>query len=55
MNGVKGEIPSVPNLAVNSSLNVKINEVKGEIANFTNLATTTTFTAVENKIPSLSY
>ena len=55
MNGVKGEIPSVPDLAVNSSLNAKINEVKDEIANFTNLTTTTTLTAVENKILSLSY
>ena len=36
------------------SLNAKINDVKGEIPNITKLATTSTLTAVENKIPSVS-
>ena len=52
MNEVKGEIPSMTNLATNASFNGKIDQVKNEIPNITNLATTTTaLTVVENKIP----
>ena len=52
---VKGEIPSITNLAKTSALNAKINKVKGKITSSTNLATTTTaLTAVENKIPNVS-
>ena len=54
INEIKGEISNVTNLALNVSLNAKINDAKGEIANITNLATTNPFTAVKNKIPSVS-
>ena len=54
INSVKGEIPSTTNLATNAAVNAKINEAKGEITNIINLATNTVFTAVENKIPSVS-
>ena len=54
MNEVKGEIPSMTNLATNASFNGKIDQVKNEIPNITNLATTTTaLTVVENKIPNV--
>ena len=51
---VKGEIPSITNLATTAALNAKINEDKGKIPNITNLASTTALTAVENKIPNVS-
>ena len=43
-------MPSITNLATNTSLNAKINEFKGEMPNITNLATT----SVEIKIPNVS-
>ena len=51
---VRGEIPSITNLATTAVLNAKINEVKGEIPYITNLATATALTAVKNKIPNVS-
>ena len=51
---VKGEIPSITNLATTAELNAKINEVKGKIPNITNLTTNTALTAVENKKPNVS-
>ena len=54
MNEVKGEMPSITNLATNAVLNAKINLIKGEIPNITNLATTSALTAVENKMPKAS-
>ena len=48
------KIPDLTNLAVNASLNAKINQVKGEIPSITNLATTAVPTTFENKIPDLS-
>ena len=48
--GLRSEIPIIINLAINGSLNDKINEDKGEIPSITNLATTAAFTAVENEI-----
>ena len=53
MNEVKVEIPSITNIATNTSFNAKINEVKGEIPNITNLATTAALTALESKIPNV--
>ena len=53
-NEVKGEIPSITNLATKTTLNAKNNEVKGEIPSITNLATKTALNAVENKIPVAS-
>ena len=50
---VKGEIPSITNLATTAAINGKINEVKNKIPNITNLATTPALTAVENKTPTL--
>ena len=32
---IEDKIPDIPNLAINASLNAKINEVKGEIPNIT--------------------
>ena len=52
---VKDKIPSITNLATTTELNGKINEVKGNILNITDLDTTTSLTAVENKIPNVSY
>ena len=54
INKVKGEIPSITNLASTAALNAKINEVKGKISNITNLASTTALAAAENKIPNVS-
>ena len=51
---VPDKIPDIPNLATDALLNLKINEVKGKISNITNLATTSSLSAVENKIPSVS-
>ena len=52
---LKKEIPSVTNLATTTALNAKINnEVKNKIPNIANLSITTAFTAVENKVPSVS-
>ena len=44
----------ITNLAINTTLNARINEVKNKIPNITNLATTTALTAVENEIPDYS-
>ena len=55
MNEVKGELPSITNLATSATLNAKTKEVKGKMPNITNLATTTTaLIAAENKIPNVS-
>ena len=54
INSVKGEIPSTTDLATTAAVNAKINEAKGKIPNITDLATNTVFTAVENKILSVS-
>ena len=54
MNEVKGEMPSITNLATNAVLNASINQINGEIPNITNLATTSALTAVENKMPKAS-
>ena len=52
---MKGEMPSVINLATAAAFNAKINDVKNKIPDTTNLATTTTaLTAVENKVPNVS-
>ena len=48
------KILDITKLAINASLNAKINEVKGEIPNIISLATTTALTAVENKIHNIS-
>ena len=53
-NEVKVEIPNIIKLAINAYVNTEINEVKGKIANISNFATTSDFTAVENKVPSVS-
>ena len=52
---VEDKIHDVTKLAAETTLNTKMNEVKGEIPSVTNLATTSALTAVENKIPSVSY
>ena len=52
---VKDKIPSITNLATTTKLNDKINEIKGNILNITDLDPTTSLTAVENKIPNVSY
>ena len=51
---IEDKIPNFINLAVNASLNAKINEVKGEMPSVTNLAPTAALTTVENKIPNVS-
>ena len=51
---MKGEMPSVINLATAAAFNAKINDVKNKIPDTTNLATTTALTAVENKVPNVS-
>ena len=55
MRNVEDKIHDVTKLAAETTLNAKINEVKGEIPSVTNLATTSALTAVEIKIPSVSY
>ena len=52
---VKDKIPSITNLATTTKLNGKINEIKSNILNITDLDPTTSLTAVENKIPNVSY
>ena len=52
---VKDKIPSITNLATTTKLNGKINEIKGNMLNITDLDPTTSLTAVENKIPNVSY
>ena len=51
---IEDKISNFINLAVNASLNAKINEVKGEMPSVTNLAATAALTTVENKIPNVS-
>ena len=51
---VKGEIPSITNLATTAALNTKISEVKRKIPSIINLATTTALSAVEDKISNVS-
>ena len=41
-------------MAINTSLNAKINEVKDEVPNITKLVTTNAPIAVKNEIPSVS-
>ena len=43
---IKGKIPDVANLALNPSLNTKINEVKGETPSISNLATKAAVTTI---------
>ena len=51
-------MPDITNLAVNTTINAKINVVKGEITSITNLATTAALNAkineVKGKIPSIT-
>ena len=42
-------MPSITNLATNTSLNAKINEFKGEMPNITNLATTSVLMLSKSK------
>ena len=51
---IEDKIPDITYLASKTTLNAEINEVKGKIANISNFATTSDFTAVENKVPSVS-
>ena len=44
----------IPNLAITTALNAKINEVKGEIPSITGLATTTALNNVKNNIPDIT-
>ena len=55
INEVKEEIPSITNLANTTALNAKMNEVENKIPNITNLNTATALSAVEIKIPNVSY
>ena len=48
------KMPDISNLATKSNLNTKINEIRNKIPSITGLATTSTWTSVENKIPSIS-
>ena len=50
---IEDKIPDITNLAIKTTLNVKINEVKGEIPSITNLATTAPVIAGKNKIPNV--
>ena len=51
---IEEKIFDITNLAINASLDTKINDVKGKIPSITNLATTTAaLTAVENKVPNV--
>ena len=54
MNEVKGEIPSITNVATTTALNAKINEVRTKTLNITNLAAATALSGSENKIPNVS-
>ena len=51
---VKGETPSITNLATTAALTAKINEVKNKKSNITNFPTGTALTVFENKIPNVS-
>ena len=51
---IEVEMPDISNLATKSNLNTKINEIRNKIPSITGLATTSTWTSVENKIPSIS-
>ena len=51
---IEVEMPDISNLATKSNLNTKINEIRNKIQSITGLATTSTWTSVENKIPSIS-
>ena len=52
-NNIEDKTPDITNLATNTTLNAKIIQVKKKIPCISNLATTT-LTAVENKILSVS-
>ena len=54
INKVKGELPSITNLAATAAHNSYINEIKGKMPTITNLASTIALTPVENKIPNVS-
>ena len=47
-------IPDITNVAIETSLNHKINEVEGEISNITNVGTASALAFAENKIHSVS-
>ena len=51
---IEVKMPDISNLATKSNLNTKINEIRNKIPSITGLATTSTWTSVENKIPSIS-
>ena len=51
---IEDKILDITNLALNTTLDAKINRIKNEIPSINNLATTTALTAVENKIPNVS-
>ena len=51
---IKDKIPGITNLANKTTSNAKITEFKTEVSSINNLVTTTAFTAVENKVPSVS-
>ena len=51
---IEDKTPDVTNLAINFTLNAKINAVKKRNTSITNLAATTPLNAVENKIPNIS-
>ena len=47
-------IPDITNVAIETSLNHKINEVEGEISSITNVGTASALAFAENKIHSVS-
>ena len=51
---IEDKIPYITNFATKAALNAKIKEVQGEIPDITNLTTTTSLTAAENELPSVS-
>ena len=52
---IEDKIADITYLATNTTLNTIINVINNEKPSITNLATTAAFTAVENKIPTVSY
>ena len=51
---IEDKIPCITNFATKTALISKIKEVQGEILDITNLTTTTSLTAAENELPSVS-
>ena len=50
LKNIEDEIPDITKLAINDTLNAKINDVKNEIPIITNLATTTALNAKINEV-----